>query len=155
MAIKKIRVYELARELGVENKVVLELSEELRIGVKSHSSSIEEPQADRVRRLADSKGLRREPEPEKKPAKKKAPAKKKVVSARSTIRKAPEAKPEPASATAPKPEAEPSATAATSTEPTPDRGSRCTHPRGRIGIARPSQGPFHARRRRAGGRGSR
>ena len=61
MATKKIRVYELARELGVENSTVVELAEELKIGVKSHSSSIDEPSADRVRRLADSRGLRREP----------------------------------------------------------------------------------------------
>jgi translation initiation factor IF-2 len=86
MATKKIRVYELARELGVENAVVLDLANELKIGVKSHSSSIDDPSADRVRRLADSKGLRREPtveepkpapaepEPEKVPAAKKAPA---------------------------------------------------------------------------------
>ncbi|MFI5053650.1 MAG: translation initiation factor IF-2 N-terminal domain-containing protein, partial [Acidimicrobiia bacterium] len=71
MATKKIRVYELARELGVENHVVLELAERLKIGVKSHSSSIDDPSADRVRRLADSEGLRREPiveEPEPKKA---------------------------------------------------------------------------------------
>src|SRR6266700_1440707 len=86
MATKKIRVYELARELGVENAVVLDLANELKIGVKSHSSSIDDPSADRVRRLADSKGLRmepvvEEPEPpapppelEKVPAVEKAPA---------------------------------------------------------------------------------
>ena len=67
MPTKKIRIYELARELGVENQVVLDLADELKMGVKSHSSSIEEPMADRVRRLADSKGLRRE-EPEPEPA---------------------------------------------------------------------------------------
>src|SRR5438309_920744 len=70
MATKKIRVYELARELGVENAVVLDLANELKIGVKSHSSSIDDPSADRVRRLADSKGLRKEPvveEPEPPP----------------------------------------------------------------------------------------
>src|SRR5256885_10117653 len=60
MATKKIRVYELARELGVENAVVLDLANELKIGVKSHSSSIDEPSADRVRRPADPKGLRQE-----------------------------------------------------------------------------------------------
>ena len=54
---KKIRVYELARELGLENKAILALSEELKIGVKSHSSSVEDAQADRVRRLAREKGL--------------------------------------------------------------------------------------------------
>jgi translation initiation factor IF-2 len=70
LATKKIRVYELARELGVDNAVVVELSNELKIGVKSHSSSIDEPSADRVRRLADSRGLKREPvvEPEPAPA---------------------------------------------------------------------------------------
>ena len=61
MATKKIRVYELARELGVENQVVLDLAEQLKIGVKSHSSSIDDPSADRVRRLADSRDLRGEP----------------------------------------------------------------------------------------------
>ena len=69
MATKKIRVYELARELGVENQVVLDLCERLKIGVKSHSSSIDEPSADRVRRLADSRGLKQvAPEPEPEPA---------------------------------------------------------------------------------------
>src|SRR6266545_4883878 len=71
MATKKIRVYELARELGVENAVVLDLAERLKIGVKSHSSSIDDPSADRVRRMADAEGLRRDPivdEPEPEPA---------------------------------------------------------------------------------------
>src|SRR5437899_12146713 len=82
MATKKIRVYELARELGVENAVVLDLAERLKIGVKSHSSSIDDPSADRVRRLADSEGLKREPiveepepEPTPKPAKRGTKAK--------------------------------------------------------------------------------
>src|SRR5215470_9248185 len=83
MATKKIRVYELARELGVENAVVLDLANELKMGVKSHSSSIDDPSADRIRRLADSRGLRGEPivdepKPEPRPKAKKtdAPAKK-------------------------------------------------------------------------------
>jgi translation initiation factor IF-2 len=76
LATKKIRIYELARELGVENEVVLDLANELKIGVKSHSSSIEDPMADRVRRLADTKGLRKEPEPEPEP---KVPEKKAAV----------------------------------------------------------------------------
>ncbi len=65
---KKIRIYELAREIGVENQVVLDLADELKIGVKSHSSSIEDAMADRVRRLADTKGLRREAPAEPEPA---------------------------------------------------------------------------------------
>ena len=48
-----IRVYELARELGLTNAETLELAEGLGIGVKSHSSSIVDAQADRVRRKAE------------------------------------------------------------------------------------------------------
>ena len=66
---KNIRVYELARELGMENKEVLDLCEVLGIGVKSHSSGIVEAQGDRVRRRAAKEGLIREvvPEPEPEP----------------------------------------------------------------------------------------
>ena len=70
---KKIRVYELAKELGLTNKEGLELALSLGIGVKSHSSSIEDAQADRVRRKADAEGLRRPVQPEEPaPAKKAA-----------------------------------------------------------------------------------
>ena len=65
---KKIRVYELAKELGLTNKEGLDLALSLGIGVKSHSSSIEDAQADRVRRKADAEGLRREVTPEEPPA---------------------------------------------------------------------------------------
>ncbi|HEY5110029.1 MAG TPA: translation initiation factor IF-2 N-terminal domain-containing protein, partial [Acidimicrobiales bacterium] len=78
---KKIRVYELAHELGLTNKEALDLCLSLGMGVKSHSSSIEDAQADRARRKADREGLRRPVQPEepaapaKKAAAKKAPAK--------------------------------------------------------------------------------
>jgi len=45
---KKIRVYELGRELGLTNKEALDLCLDLGIGVTSHSSSIEDAQGDRV-----------------------------------------------------------------------------------------------------------
>src|SRR6516162_2893096 len=64
---KKIRVYELAKELGLTNKEGLELALSLGIGVKSHSSSIEDAQADRVRRKAEREGLRRDVQPEEPP----------------------------------------------------------------------------------------
>ena len=71
---KKIRVYELARELGLTNKEGLDLCLALGIGVKSHSSSIEDAQADRVRRKADAEGLRRPVQPEEPaPARSRAP----------------------------------------------------------------------------------
>ncbi len=70
---KKIRVYELARELGLTNKEALDLCVMLGIGVKSHSSSIEDAQADRARRRADADGLRRDVSPEE-PSKDAKPA---------------------------------------------------------------------------------
>ena len=82
---KKIRVYELAKELGLTNKEGLELALSLGIGVKSHSSSIEDAQADRVRRKADAEGLRRPVQPEEPaPAKKAAKATKAAKSAAPT-----------------------------------------------------------------------
>ena len=70
MAPKK-RVHELAKELGMTNKETLDLCESLGIGVKTHSSSIEDAQADRVRRKAEREGLIRDVQPEEpaKPAK--------------------------------------------------------------------------------------
>ena len=82
---KKIRVYELAKELGLTNKEGLELALSLGIGVKSHSSSIEDAQADRVRRKADAEGLRRPVQPEEPaPAKKAAKATKAAKAAPSS-----------------------------------------------------------------------
>ncbi len=53
----KVRVYELARELDITNKEVIALCGSLGIDAKSHSSSLVEAQADRVRRKAESDGL--------------------------------------------------------------------------------------------------
>ncbi len=46
----KIRVYELARELGIENKELIARLEKLGIAVKSHSSTLEESDVARVKR---------------------------------------------------------------------------------------------------------
>ena len=75
----KIRVYELGRELGLSNAETLELCDALGIGAKSHSSSIVDAQADRVRRKAEREGLIREVQPEEEAPEKKAPAKKKAA----------------------------------------------------------------------------
>jgi translation initiation factor IF-2 len=93
----KIRVYELARELGLTNKETLDLCIGLGIQAKSHSSSIEDAQADRVRRKADREGLRRDVQPEEEePAK---PVKAKAVPAEEpATADAPENAPEPAPA---------------------------------------------------------
>jgi translation initiation factor IF-2 len=116
----KIRVYELARELGLTNKETLDLCDALGIGVKSHSSSVVDAQADRVRRKAEREGLIRDEQPEE-PTAKKAPAKKapakKAPAEKAPAEKAPaeKATEEPAAEPArpaPAPAAEPEAPAA-------------------------------------------
>ncbi|MEY3656058.1 MAG: translation initiation factor [Actinomycetota bacterium] len=73
MAVKKIRIAELAKELGMTNKEALDLSKDMGIDVRNVSSSMEEAQADRVRRKAERDGLKRDAQPEEeKPAKKTA-----------------------------------------------------------------------------------
>lgn len=45
----KVRVYELARELNLDNKDILTICEQLNISVKSHSSTMTEAEAARIR----------------------------------------------------------------------------------------------------------
>ena len=48
----KTRIYELAKELGLENKAVLELCQRLEIeGKRSHSNSLDENEAEKIRRF--------------------------------------------------------------------------------------------------------
>ncbi len=49
----KVRIYELSRELNLENKDILNICEGLNIAVKSHSSTITESQAERIRAAAE------------------------------------------------------------------------------------------------------
>ncbi len=50
----KIRIYELSRDLGLENKDVLDAAKKLSISAKSHSSSINDEDATRIRSLLSS-----------------------------------------------------------------------------------------------------
>ena len=63
----KVRVYELAKELGVESKTVLSMLKDMGEFVRSASSTVEAPVE---RRLKEK--LASEPPPAKKPAKKAA-----------------------------------------------------------------------------------
>ena len=45
----KIRIYELSKELGLDNKDVLDAAHKLSIAAKSHSSSISSEEAKRIR----------------------------------------------------------------------------------------------------------
>ncbi|MGB8196392.1 MAG: hypothetical protein WCF25_05235, partial [Acidimicrobiales bacterium] len=57
-------MHELSKELGLTSKELLTLAQTLGIGASSPSASIEDAQADRIRRRADADGLRREVQPE-------------------------------------------------------------------------------------------
>jgi len=46
-----VRIYDLARELGVSNQQIIEVLRELGVEVKSHSSTIDESTAQVVREL--------------------------------------------------------------------------------------------------------
>ena len=103
----KVRVYELAKELGVESKTVLAKLADLGEFVRSASSTIEAPVARRLREAM--------PPAEAAPPKKKAPAKKAAAPAeapeQTPAAAAPEAAPAPA-APAPAAPAAPAAAAA-------------------------------------------
>ncbi len=95
LAQKKIRVHELSKELGLTSKELLALAQKLGIGASSPSASIEDAQADRIRRRADADGLRRVVQPEE-------PAKaEKSTKAAAAAKAAPVRAPEPAEAVAP------------------------------------------------------
>lgn len=49
----KVRIYELSRELNLDNKDILNICEEIHIAVKSHSSTITESEAERIRAAAE------------------------------------------------------------------------------------------------------
>ncbi|MFM9109962.1 MAG: translation initiation factor IF-2 N-terminal domain-containing protein, partial [Prochlorococcaceae cyanobacterium] len=52
----KVRIYELSRDLGLDNKDVLDAAEKLSIAVRSHSSSISDDEATRIRALIQGNG---------------------------------------------------------------------------------------------------
>ncbi len=87
----KVRIYELSKDLGLENKDVLDAAEKLSIAAKSHSSSISDDEAARIRSLikTDSNGSKAAAAPA-------APPQKAILS----VKKAPSA-PAPAPASAP------------------------------------------------------
>jgi translation initiation factor IF-2 len=94
VAAKKIRIHELAKELGMTNAEVLDLCGVLGVAAKGPSSSLAEAYADMVTRRAERDGLTRDEQPEEaKPAKKAAAKKaaaKKTPAKKSAAKKQPE-----------------------------------------------------------------
>src|SRR5436305_15094518 len=79
-----MRVHELAKKLGMTNAEMMALCDQMGVGVKTHSSTLIEAQADRLERRALRDGLTRpeqpeEPKPVKKTAAKKPAATKAVA----------------------------------------------------------------------------
>jgi len=93
----KVRIYELSKDLGLENKDVLDAAEKLSIAAKSHSSSISDDEAARIRSLIKTGGNGSKAAAAPAPA---APPQKAILS----VKKAPST-PAPAAPQAPKPAA--------------------------------------------------
>ncbi|MFO7628880.1 MAG: translation initiation factor IF-2 [Prochlorococcaceae cyanobacterium] len=107
----KVRIYELSRDLGRENKDVLDAAEKLSIAAKSHSSSISDDEASRIRDLIVTNGAKASKAPAATPTSGKA-----ILAVQKTA--APPAAATPPAATPPaaKP---PAATAPAATPPAP------------------------------------
>jgi len=59
----KIRIYELSKELNLENRDIINICEQLEIAVKSHSSTIDASQAERIRAAAKQRQPNRTAQP--------------------------------------------------------------------------------------------
>ena len=105
----KKRLYEIAKEVGVESKVVVAKAQELGLSVKSHSSSVEEADANRITSSLKGGAVKAE----SKPASKVAPAPKEEKVAPKVV-EAPASKPTPAKKS---PKAEEKETPATTKKP--------------------------------------
>jgi len=75
----KVRIYQLARDLGIENRELIAILENMGVEVKSHSSTLDTDTADTVRQLVEAEAAAKKgaKPPADKPAaaKKEAPAK--------------------------------------------------------------------------------
>ena len=75
----KIRIHELAKELNVDNKAVMDYLKENRIEVKSHMSTLEDNQEAMVRKAFSSRPAGKEEKQEAAPKKAEAPKKKNII----------------------------------------------------------------------------
>ena len=122
----KVRIYELSKDLGLENKDVLDAAEKLSIAAKSHSSSISDDEAAQIRTLIKGGGNGAKAVA--------APAAPKAIL---SVQKAPAAPAKPAAAAAPAP-AKPAAAATPAKPAAPARPSSPSAPPARPAAAAPS-----------------
>ena len=90
----KVRIYELSRDLGLENKDVLDAAEKLSIAAKSHSSSISDAEAGKIRKLLGDGNSSQKPSAA--PPAKPAPGKSILSVKKAPGAPVPESKPNPA-----------------------------------------------------------
>ena len=64
----KMRVHELAKELGMDNKELVDILQKKNVEVKNHMSTVEDNVADEIRREVSSKGEKKAPAAEEKGA---------------------------------------------------------------------------------------
>ena len=50
----KVKIYEIAKELNIENKELIELAKKLGIEAKSHLSSIDEADAEKIKKIYEN-----------------------------------------------------------------------------------------------------
>ena len=60
MLLGKIKIYDIAKELDLTSKEVMEIAQKLKIEAKSHLSAVDEEQAKRIKDAAKGKNVRRE-----------------------------------------------------------------------------------------------
>ncbi|MFM8605532.1 MAG: translation initiation factor IF-2 N-terminal domain-containing protein, partial [Cyanobium sp.] len=99
----KVRIYELSRDLGLDNKDVLDAAEKLRIAARSHSSSISDDEADRIRALI-SRGNGGKPAPASGGSAAAGTAGKAILSVKKAAAEPAVVKPAPGAVVAPGPE---------------------------------------------------
>ncbi len=165
----KVRVYELAKELGLESKVLLAKIQDLGEFVKSASSTLEPPVVRKMRELYPSVNPPADEAPAKKAPAKKAAAKKaapKVETVEEVLADLPPDFQLPASLNLPTPQA--SSTPATPTTDAPDQPRPASAPPAgmpqmpqmprppapRSGTSRPGNNPFSSAPRTPGAPGS-
>ncbi len=98
----KIKIYELSKELGVDNKVIISFLNDKGINVTSHMNALEDDVAKQVRQAFKKPAAKKEPETKEKPAAKKEPEMKEKPAAN----KEPAAKEKPAARKNPETEKE-------------------------------------------------
>lgn len=95
----KVRIYEISKELNLDNKEILEVCKQLNIAFKSHSSTITQADADRIKSAVGKRGTA---SPKKSPSPPKIHKKQQILAVHHKTSSASAAAPSPSPANPPK-----------------------------------------------------